>query len=39
VVPDHFDHYSVLKTAENLLGLPKLGQAASAASMKAGFNL
>ncbi len=39
VVPTHFDHYSVLKTAENLLGLPKLGQAASAASLKAGFNL
>jgi hypothetical protein len=39
VVPAHFDHYSVLKTTENLLGLPKLGQAVSAASMKAGFNL
>ncbi len=39
VVSAHLDHYSVLKTAENLLGLPKLGQAASAASMKAGFNL
>ena len=39
VVPARFDHYSLLETAEILLGLPRLGRAASAASMKAGFNL
>jgi phosphatidylinositol-3-phosphatase len=34
-----FNHYSLLATAEQLLGLPKLGQAASAASMTSAFNL
>jgi phosphatidylinositol-3-phosphatase len=34
-----FNHYSLLKSAETLLGLPKLGQAASAASMIKPFNL
>jgi hypothetical protein len=30
IVPARFDHYSLLKTAEALLGLPALGQACSA---------
>ena len=35
-----FDHYSLLRTTEELLGLrPLLGRAASAASMAAAFNL
>ena len=34
-----FDHYSLLATTEQLLGLPALGQAASAATMTAAFNL
>jgi phosphatidylinositol-3-phosphatase len=34
-----FSHYSLLATAEQLLGLPALGQAASAATMAAAFNL
>jgi hypothetical protein len=34
-----FNHYSLLGTTEALLGLPKLGQAASAAAMTAAFNL
>jgi phospholipase C len=34
-----FNHYSLLATAEQLLGLPKLGQAASNASMVSAFNL
>ena len=34
-----FNHYSLLGTAEQLLGLPKLGMAKSAASMVAAFNL
>jgi hypothetical protein len=34
-----FNHWSLLKTSEQLLGLPPLGQAASAASMLAAFNL
>jgi phospholipase C len=34
-----YNHYSLLATAEELLGLPKLGQAASNASMVAAFNL
>jgi hypothetical protein len=33
------NHYSLLKTTEALLGYPALGLAASAASLKAGFNL
>jgi hypothetical protein len=34
-----FSHYSLLATTEALLGLPKLGQAASAATLTAAFNL
>jgi phospholipase C len=34
-----FNHYSLLATAEELLGLPKLGGAASNASMVNAFNL
>ena len=34
-----FNHYSLLATAEQLLGLPKLGQASSAATMTAAFHL
>ncbi len=34
-----FSHYSLLATTEQLLGLPTLGQAASAATMTAAFNL
>jgi phospholipase C len=34
-----FNHYSLLATTEELLGLPALGQAASAATMTAAFNL
>lgn len=34
-----FDHYSLLRTAEELLGLPLLDQAAKAASMADAFHL
>ena len=34
-----FNHYSLLATAEQLLGLPALGQAASATTLTAAFNL
>lgn len=34
-----FSHYSLLRTAEDLLGLPALGQAAAAASMAPAFGL
>jgi phospholipase C len=34
-----FNHYSLLATAEQLLGLPALGQAASATTMTSAFNL
>ena len=34
-----FNHYSLLATAEQLLGLPKLGRAASDSSMVSAFNL
>jgi hypothetical protein len=34
-----FNHYSLLATTEQLLGLPALGQAASAASMTSAFHL
>jgi phosphatidylinositol-3-phosphatase len=36
---DLFNHYSLLGTTEELLGLPKLGLAASASSMASAFNL
>ena len=34
-----FDHYSLLHTTEELLGLPYLGQAATATSMRSAFGL
>ena len=34
-----FSHYSLLATTEQLLGLPRLGQAASSATMTAAFHL
>jgi hypothetical protein len=34
-----FNHFSLLATAEQLLGLAKLGQAASATTMTKAFNL
>jgi phospholipase C len=34
-----FSHYSLLATTEQLLGLPRLGQAASAPTMTAAFHL
>jgi len=34
-----YSHYSLLATTEQLLGLPKLAQAASAATMTAAFHL
>jgi hypothetical protein len=34
-----FSHYSLLRTTEEMLGLPLLGQAASAASMRSAFHL
>ena len=34
-----FDHYSLLATTEQLLGLPKLGSASSATTMTAAFHL
>ncbi len=40
VAPQAYDHYSLLRTTEELLGLsPFLGQAATAASMRPGFHL
>jgi len=34
-----FNHYSLLRTTEELLGLPLLGMAGSASSMSSAFNL
>jgi hypothetical protein len=34
-----FNHYSLLRTSEQLLGLPPLGEAAAASSMLAAFDL
>jgi phosphatidylinositol-3-phosphatase len=34
-----FDHYSLLGTTEQLLGLPELGQASASTTMTAAFNL
>ena len=34
-----FSHYSLLRTAEQLLGLPLLGKAASSANMAPAFGL
>jgi hypothetical protein len=38
-VGEPFDHYSLLRTTEELLGLPPLGRAAGAASMRGPFRL
>jgi hypothetical protein len=35
----HFNHYSLLGTAEQLLGLPKLGRAAFIPTMATAFRL
>jgi hypothetical protein len=34
-----FNHYSLLRTTEQLLGLPLLGQASGAGSMVSAFGL
>lgn len=39
VVSTLLNHYSLLKTAEDMLGVPELGEAASATSMESAFNL
>lgn len=39
VVSTQFNHYSMFKTSEQLLGLPQLGMAKTATSMESGFNL
>ena len=37
--PTRYDHYTLLRTTEEMLGLPLLGNAAIAPSKRAGFNL
>ena len=40
VVPDRYDHYSLLRTTQELLGLrPFLGKAATARSMRSAFGI
>ena len=39
VTSQPFNHYSLLRTTEEMLGLPLLGRAASATSMRAAFHL
>ena len=39
VATNYHNHYSLLATTEQLLGLPALGQAVAAATMTAAFNL
>jgi len=39
VVSQPFDHYALLRTTEEILGLPLLAKAASATSMRTGFGL
>jgi hypothetical protein len=39
VVSRSFDHYSLLRTTEELLGLPLLGKAQNATSMRSAFHL
>ena len=39
VVSQSFDHYALLRTTEEMLGLPLLGRASSAPSMRAAFRL
>ncbi len=38
-ISTRYDHYSLLRTTEDLLGLPAIGNAASASSMAADFRL
>jgi hypothetical protein len=38
-VPARYDHYSLLRTTEELLGLPLLGQATRAQSLRDAFHL
>jgi phospholipase C len=38
-VGQRFSHYSLLRTTEEILGLPKLGHAATASSMRSSFGL
>jgi phosphatidylinositol-3-phosphatase len=38
-VSDSFDHYSLLRTTEDMLGVPPLGSAADASSMRRAFGL
>jgi acid phosphatase len=35
----HFDHYSMLRTTEEMLGLGFVGNAATATSMRSAFGL
>jgi hypothetical protein len=35
----HFTHYSLLRTTENLLGLPLLGHARNAVGMRRAFGI
>jgi hypothetical protein len=37
VAPGRFDHYSLLATTEDMLGLPRLGAAATAPSLRTAF--
>ncbi len=39
VATQRFDHYALLRTTEDILGLPHLQAAASAPSMAAAFGL
>jgi len=39
VVSQPFDHFSLLRTTEEMLGLPLLGRASSAVSMRGAFHL
>jgi phospholipase C len=39
VVPAQFDHWSTMKTIEQMLGLTQIGQAKTATSMESAFNL
>jgi hypothetical protein len=34
-----FSHYSLLRTTEEMLGLPRLGKASTATSMRSAFHL
>jgi hypothetical protein len=39
VVSAQLDHWSMMKTIEQMLGLAQIGQAKTATSMESGFNL